>query len=80
MRHAFIADTLDKGVLLIVDLALLERSVVEQNLDAVRPGFFQPAHRPVVEKIGHASRRVRVVAGLFVGQQQALVMALLAGR
>jgi hypothetical protein len=41
MSPALVPNALDEGVLLIVDLAFLERSVVEQHLDAVRACLLQ---------------------------------------
>ena len=48
--------------------------VVEQNLDAIGAGFFQAAGGPVVEQIGQAAGAGLVVAGLFIGEQQAGIL------
>ncbi len=60
--------------------ALLERRVVQQDLDAVRARLLQPPHRPHVQQVGQPSRRRRVVARLLVGQQQPLAMPVLGRR
>ena len=49
--RALIADALDPGVLLVVDARRIGGRVVEQDLDAVRAGFLQPANRPLVEQV-----------------------------
>ncbi len=54
---ALVADALDPGVLEVVDLGLLERRVVEQDLDAVGAGFLQAADAPDVEQVGQAAGR-----------------------
>ena len=71
---ALVADALDPGVLLVVDVLGIEGRVVEQNLDAVRAGFFQAARRPVVEQIAQAAGTGLVVSGLLIGEQQAGVL------
>ena len=71
---ALVADALDPGVLLVVDVFRIIRRVVEQNLDAVRARFFQAPRRPVIEQIAQAPGSGLVVAGLFVSQQQAGVL------
>ncbi len=58
---------------------LLERRVVEQDLDAVGAGFLEAANAPDVEQVGQAAGGLRVVAGLLVGEQQAGVVAQLGG-
>jgi hypothetical protein len=64
-------------VLEIVDVRLLEGGVVEQDLDAVGSGFLQAAHGPDIEQVGQAAGSVGVVAGLLVGEQEALAVAVL---
>ena len=52
----------------------IERRVVEQNLHAVGAGFFQAARGPVIEQVAEAARAGLVVAGLFIGEQQAGIL------
>jgi hypothetical protein len=66
-------------VLEVVDVGLLEGGVVEQDLDAVGAGFLEAANAPDVEQVGQAAGGVGVVAGLLVGEQQALAVAVLGG-
>ena len=49
----------------------VERRVVEQDLEAVGARFLQPPDGPVVEQVPKPARRVRVVAGLLVREQEA---------
>ena len=58
---------------------LLERGVVEQDLDAVGAGFLEAADAPDVEQVGQAAGGVGVVAGLLIGEQKALAVAVLGG-
>ena len=80
MGAALVADTLDESVLSVVDLFVFKWCVVEQHLDRIRALVLQTAHRPVVEQIGHAASFRRIVSGLFVSQQQAFAVAMLARR
>ena len=77
--HALVAYALDPGMLEFVDLGLLERRVVEQDLDTVGPGFFQTAHAPDVEQVGETTGGSGVVAGLLVGEEQAGAVAMPGG-
>jgi len=43
---AFVSDTFYPGMLFVVDVFGVERTVVQQNLQAIGARFFQPAHRP----------------------------------
>ena len=65
---------------LLVDVLGIEGRVVEQNLDAVRPSFFQPASRPVIKQVAQAAGTGLVVSGLFIGQQQAGIFGATLGR
>ena len=67
---AFVADALDPGVLLVIDVLGIKRGVVEENLDAVGPRFLQSARRPVIEQVRQPAGAGLVVPGFFVGQQQ----------
>ncbi len=58
---------------------LLEGGVVEQDLDAVGSGFLQAANAPYVEQIGQAARGRGIVAGLLIGEKEALAVAVLGG-
>ncbi len=77
--EALVADALDPGVLEVVDGGVLEGRVVEQDLDAVGAGFLEAADAPDVEEVGQAAGGVGVVAGLLVGEQEALAVAVLGG-
>ena len=59
----------------IVDRRFFKGCVVEQDLDAVGTSFFQALHTPVIEQVGQAAGDCGVVAGLFVCQQQASIIA-----
>ena len=80
MGDALGPDALDPGMFQVVDVGLLEGRVVEEDLNAVRAGFFQAVNRPVVQKVGQAARRGRVVACLLVGEQEAGTVAQLSRR
>ena len=58
---------------------LLEGGVVEEDLDAVGAGFLEAADAPDVEQVGQAAGGGGVVAGLLVGEQEALAVAVLGG-
>ena len=79
MGAALVADALDPGVLELVDCGGVEGGVVEQDLDAVGAGFVEAANAPDVEEVGQAAGGGGVVAGLLVGEQKALAVALLGG-
>ena len=68
-----------QACLMVVDVRLLERGVVEQDLDAVGAGFLEAANAPDVEQVGQAAGGCGVVAGLLVGEQEALAVAVLGG-
>ena len=76
---ALVADALDEGVLDVVDVGLVEGGVVEEDLDAVGAGFDEAADAPEVEEVGEAAGGGGVVAGLLVGEQEALAVAVLGG-
>src|ERR1700759_3348121 len=76
---ALVTDALDEGVLAVVDLGLLHRRVIEEDLDTVGAGFLEPTDRPVVEQIGEAPGGGGVVAGLLIGEQEALAVAMFGG-
>ena len=76
---ALVADAFDEGILDVVDFLLLKRGVVEQQLDRVRALMLNSAHRPVIEQVGQTARGGGVVAGLLIGQQQTLAVAVLGG-
>src|SRR6476620_4452483 len=76
---ALVTDALDEGVLAVIDIGLLHRSVVEKDLDAVGASFLEAADRPVVEQVGEAAGGGGVVAGLLIGEQKALAVAVLGG-
>ncbi len=76
---ALVADALDPGLLEIVDAAPLEGGVVEEDLDAVGSGFLEAADAPDVEEVGEAAGGGGVVAGLLVGEQEALAVAVFRG-
>src|SRR6185503_10373397 len=71
---ALVADSLNPGMLLVVDLLGIKGSVVEQNLYAIGACFFNALRRPVAEEIGQATRAGLVVSGFLVGKQQAGVL------
>ena len=77
--EALVADALDPGLLEVVDVGLLEGGVVEEDLDAVGAGFLEAADAPDVEQVGQAAGGVGVVAGLLVGEQEALAVAVFGG-
>ena len=79
VREALVADALDPGLLEVVDVRLLEWGVVEQDLDAVGAGFLQAADGHTSSRSGRRPGGVGVVAGLLVGEQQSLAMAVLGG-
>ena len=58
---------------------LFEGGVVEEDLDAVGAGFLEAADAPDVEQVGQAAGGGGVVAGLLVGEQEALAVAVLGG-
>src|ERR1039458_9962725 len=64
------ADTLHEGMLHVVDGGVVERRVVDQDLDGVGAPIHQPLHRNVRQQVGQAARLGGVVAGKLVGQQQ----------
>ena len=76
---ALVADALDPGLLVVVDGGLLEGGVVEEDLDAVGAGFLQAADAPEVEQVGQTAGGGGVVAGLLVGEEEALAVAVLGG-
>ncbi len=76
---ALVADALDPGVLEIVDCGLFEGGVVEEDLDAVGAGFLEAADAPEVEEVRQAAGGGGVVAGLLVGEEKALAVAVLGG-
>ena len=69
--RALSADPLDKGLLDRVDLRIVERIVVEQDLDRIRAGLDQAAHAPLRQQVGQAALDAHIIAGLLVGQQHA---------
>ena len=71
---AFIGDALDPGLLVVVDFGFLVRRVVQEDLDAVGAGFLEAANAPQVEQIGEAAGKGGVVAGLFIGEEQAFAV------
>src|SRR2546427_33579 len=77
---ALVTQTLNPGVLLVVDFLAVEWSVVEQDLDAISASFLQTADRPVVEQIRQASRTSLVIPGFLIGEQQASVLGAQIGR
>ena len=79
MGAALVADALDKGMLLVVDLGLFQRSVVEEDLNAVGSGLLKAADAPVLKQVGEAAGGGGVVAGLFVGEQEARIVAFFRG-
>src|SRR5208282_995503 len=76
---ALVADALDPGVLLVVDVRGIRGSVVEKNLDAIGAGFHEAARGIVGQQIGKAAGLGVVVAALLVGQEQAGVLGAGAG-
>ncbi len=73
-RFAFRADALDESVLDIVDLRVVERRVVKQNLHRIRAPIGDALSRDVRQQIGQSGPGLRVVvAALFIGQQQACI-------
>src|SRR4029077_7962862 len=78
---AFVADALDPGVLLVIDVFGIKGRVIKQNLDAVGASLFQAAGGPVVKQLSQTARASCTVAGFFGGQQQAgILCAALRGR
>src|ERR1700733_1168541 len=67
---AFRADTLNPGVLNVIDVRRIKRRIIEKNLDAVRAIGHQAANRVMVQKIREPSRLRVVVAAILIGQQQ----------
>jgi hypothetical protein len=76
---AFVGDALDPSLLVVVDGGLLVGRVVEEDLDAVGASFLEAADAPEVEEIGEAAGEGGVVAGLLIGEEQALAVAVLRG-
>ena len=76
---ALVADALDPGVLEVVDGGFFEGGVVEEDLDAVGSGFLEAANAPDVEEVGQTAGGGGVVAGLLVGEEEALAVAVLGG-
>ena len=72
---ALVADALYPGMLDVVDLVAIGGRVVKQDLEGVSAGLFQPLHRPVIQQIGQPAGFGLVIAGLFIGEQQARVFA-----
>jgi hypothetical protein len=69
------ADAFDEGVLDVVDLRIVERRVIEQNLDCVGAHFFfDPAHRAVWQQIGQASGLRIVVTAVLVCKKQSGIL------
>ena len=64
------ADTLDPGMLAIVDRFLLEGSVVEQDLDGVGAHLLDAADRSIGQQVRQTAGSRIVIAGFLVGQQQ----------
>src|SRR5271163_2512085 len=64
----------------VVDAGLLVGGVVEEDLDAVGTGGLEALNAPDVEEVGQAAGGGGVVAGLLVGEQEALAVAVLGGR
>ncbi len=58
-------------MLLVVDLVLLKRRVVDENLHGVRAGFLEAAYGHQRQQVGLATRAGVVIAALFVAEQQA---------
>ena len=52
---AFVANALYPCVLFVIDVLGIEGRVVEQNLDAVRPSFFQSTGGPMIEQVTEAA-------------------------
>ena len=65
------ANAFNERVLDVVHISRGVRGVIEQNLDGIRAHFLDPLYGQVGEKIGHAVLVRGIVAGFFVGQQQA---------
>ncbi len=79
MGDALVADALDPGLLVVVDGGFFEGRVVEEDLDAVSSGFLQATDAPEVEEVGQAAGGGGVVAGLLVGEEKTLAVAVLGG-
>ena len=71
---ALIANALHPRMLLIVHFLGIERSVIKQNLHAVRARLFQPPRRPVIQQISQPPRPGLVVTRLFISQQQPRIL------
>jgi hypothetical protein len=76
---ALVADAFDPGLLEVIDVGFFEGGVVEEDFDAVSSGFLEATNAPDVEEIGKTAGGGGVVAGFFVGQQEALTVAVLRG-
>ena len=77
--EALVADALDPGLLEVVDGGFFEGAVVEEDLDAVGSGFLEAAYAPDVEQVGQTAGGRGVITGLFVGEEEALAVAVLGG-
>ena len=76
---ALVADALDPGLLEVVDVRFFKGGVVEKDFDAVGSSFLETADAPDIEEIRQSARRGGVVAGLLVGEEQALTVAVFRG-
>src|SRR5579885_52648 len=70
-RSALGADAFNPGGFGAVDFRRAEGRVVEQNFDRVRAGLPQPRDRKALQGGGEAAGDQFVVAGSFVGEEQA---------
>ena len=68
--RALVADTLDEGVFLLVDLVDLERRVIQEYLHAVGAGLLESSRRPVGQQVWEPPGPRVVVSALLVRQQQ----------
>ena len=62
------ADPLEERVLAVVHRVVVERVVVEEDLDRVGARLDEPSHAPMLEEVGRAVLRVGVVPGLLIRQ------------
>ena len=79
VSDALCADSLDPGVLEVVDCGFFVGGVVEEDFDAVSSCGFETLDAPDVKEIGKAAGGGGVVAGLLVGEEEALAVAVLGG-
>src|ERR1043165_8207122 len=63
------ADALEPRVLALEDVLVVERVVVDEDLDRVRAGLDQATHAPLVEQVRQSALHVRVVTRLLVREE-----------